>query len=157
MRRPEEATTLTPQTCSRCLGRGTAFGALELANNTQFFDGLHTFLPALRSRSSATHGCALQRAPRGHLSRGRCGQGVSRRPRSTRRSSRCHPHSVGGLSAEPPQLPQQRGPRTLIQAGQPCAPPQADKHIEAGATMGRPVPRPRGHPRRGHIAYATRK
>jgi hypothetical protein len=41
------------------LGRGIAFGALEFANNTQFFDGLHTFLPALWSRSSATHGCVL--------------------------------------------------------------------------------------------------
>jgi hypothetical protein len=32
--------------------------------------------------------------------------------------------------------------------GQSFALPQANKHVKAGATMGRPITRPRGHPRR---------
>jgi hypothetical protein len=56
---------------------------------------------------------------------------------------------IGGLPAEPRQLPQQTGTRTLIRAGQPCALPQADEHVEAGAAMRRPVSCPRGHPGRG--------
>jgi hypothetical protein len=43
MRRPEEETALTSQMRSRRLGRGTAFGALEFANNAQFFDGYTPF------------------------------------------------------------------------------------------------------------------
>jgi hypothetical protein len=121
---------------------------MEPLNNTQLFDRLHVVLPAFRSRSCAPYGCALLRAPRGRLRRRRCINGTSRRPRSARRSSRCCSRPLSSLSAKPPKLPQQTGTRTIFQAWQPRASPQANKHVEAGATMGRPIPRPRSHPRR---------
>jgi hypothetical protein len=41
-----------------------------------------------------------------------------------------------------------RGTRMVLRARQPCPSPQANKHLKAGATMGRAISRPQSNPRR---------
>jgi hypothetical protein len=133
---------------SRRLGRGTAFSPLEPTYNAQLVNRLHTVLPAIRSRSGASYGCVVLCTSCSGLCRRRCANSAARCLRSAGQSARRSPRPISSLSAKPPRLPQKTGTRTVLQARQPCALSQANKHIEAGITMGRPISRPRSNPRR---------